>query len=152
MCQSILKGACCFVFGGPFSFYLVQLIWFYLMSGCGKKILLKSQTSLIQLKLTSAVDQFFFLQQKGKLPFVVCHPPLFLWMIFWTKNIVGGKCSCCCADSEYAPLWKSPISRSYLPIYELCWKTPKYKEKTMIARIEKLRKKTRKFSNIIVKR
>ena len=41
----------------------------------------------------------FFLR-KGKLPFVVCHPPLFLWMIFWTKNIVGGKCSCCCADSE----------------------------------------------------
>ena len=89
-----------------------------------KKNLLKSQTSLIQLKLSSAVDQFFFLQQKGKLPFVVCHPPLFLWMIFWTKNIVGGKCSCCCADSEGTPLWKSPISRSYLPIYELCWKTP----------------------------
>ena len=89
-----------------------------------KKNLLKSQTSLIQLKLSSAVDQFFFLQQKGKLPFVVCHPPLFLWMIFWTKNIVGGKCSCCCVDSKGTPLWKSPISRSYLPIYELCWKTP----------------------------
>ena len=131
MCQSILKGACCFVFGDHFHFIWSNSSGFIWCQEVKKKVLLKTQTSLIQLKLSSAVDQFFFLQQKGKLPFVVCHPPLFLWMIFWTKNIVGGKCSCCFADSEGTPLWKSPISRSYLPIYELCWKTLK---KTMIAR------------------
>ena len=72
------KGSLLLCFWGPFSFYLVQLIWFYLMSGSGKKSSFEISNFFDSTKIIVGSGPIFLFTTKRETAFCCLSPPTFL--------------------------------------------------------------------------